>query len=59
MTESCTTLLKRSDVVIVGLNDREILEDLYRSPRDDQFVLDLVNIPEPHRVRGRYRGVCW
>ena len=59
MTESCATLLQRSEIVVVGLNDREVLDALYGHTRDEQLILDLVNVPEPDKLRGRYQGVCW
>ena len=59
MTDSCATLVQRSEIVVVGLNDQEVLETLYRDTRAEQLILDLVNIPEPDKLRGRYQGVCW
>jgi GDP-mannose 6-dehydrogenase len=59
MTDSCAKLLQRSEIVVVGLNDRDVLDALYAGTHDGQLILDLVNISEPERVRGRYQGVCW
>jgi hypothetical protein len=30
-----------------------------RHTRDEQLIMDLVNIPDPDKLRGRYQGVCW
>lgn len=59
MTDDCEHLVADADVLIVGLNDRPVLDLLYRAVRPEQLVFDLVKIPEPKRIRGRYQGVCW
>ncbi len=59
MTKSCEDLVKQAEVLIVGLNDKAIMEVLYKKTREDQMILDLVNIPSKDRVQGNYRGVCW
>lgn len=59
ITDSCERLLAESDVVVVGLSDQAVLDALYRHTRHDQLIVDLVNIPEPARLRGRYQGICW
>ncbi len=59
MTKSCEQLVEQVDVVIVGLSDQAIMEVLYQKTRNDQMILDLVNIPRRDMVRGTYQGVCW
>lgn len=59
MTKSCEHLVEQAEVLIVGLNDKAIMEVLYQKTRDDQMILDLVNIPRKDLVRGSYQGVCW
>lgn len=59
MTDSCEQLMDRADVVIVGLNDRAVLDALCRNTRADQLVLDLVNISDSGKLRGHYQGLCW
>ncbi|GJL54351.1 MAG: GDP-mannose 6-dehydrogenase [Nitrospirales bacterium] len=59
MTKSCESLVEKADVLIVGLNDAAIMEVLVQQSRDDQIILDLVNIPQKDRLRGNYQGVCW
>ena len=59
MIKNCEDLVEQSDVLVVGLSDKEIMETLYKKTSDDQMILDLVNIPQKNLVRGNYRGVCW
>lgn len=59
MTDSCEAVIEHGKTLIVGLNDAPVMETLYNSNRDDQFVLDLVGIAERDRIRGEYRGACW
>ncbi|WP_447968758.1 nucleotide sugar dehydrogenase [Nitrospira sp. M1] len=59
MTKNCESLVEKADVLIVGLNDKAIMEVLVQQTRDDQIILDLVNIPQKNRLRGNYQGVCW
>ena len=47
------------DVVIVGLRDDRLFKIVYELSRADQIVLDLVHVPDKHRIRGTYVGVCW
>jgi GDP-mannose 6-dehydrogenase len=48
-----------SDLLVVGLSDARIFEALAQHVREDQFVLDLVNIPHREKVRGKVTGLCW
>ena len=48
-----------SDVLVVGLNDPRIFEALAHHVREDQVVIDLVNIPKPEMLRGKVTGLCW
>lgn len=59
MLDTCTGLINESDVLIVGLRNADLIEDLYANSRDDQYIIDLVNIPDRARLRGEYKGVCW
>jgi GDP-mannose 6-dehydrogenase len=59
MLESVDELIARSKVVIVGLKTPELTAALQRCLRDDHMVLDLVNLPDKDKLRGRYVGVCW
>lgn len=59
MQDTLEEVIDRSDTVIVGLNGDAIMKKLYARVRQDQFVLDLVGVPERERLAGIYRGICW
>ena len=52
-------VIARSDVLVVGLDGSRISAALVEHVREDQVVLDLVNLPVRGRLRGRYCGLCW
>lgn len=51
-------VVEESDLLVVGLNDARIFEDLARYVRHDQLVIDLVNMPRK-RFRAEVAGLCW
>ncbi len=53
------SVVGESDVLVVGLNDAKTFEALTRLVREDQIVLDLVNLPKPEALRGKVMGLCW
>lgn len=59
LVDSCDEMVEQSEVVVVGLDDANALDALQRHSRPDQLILDLVNIPDKDKLRGRYQGVCW
>jgi len=59
MREDIKTVIDDSDVLIVGMNDAKSVEALARHVREDQMVLDLVNIPHREALRGKVAGLCW
>lgn len=59
MVETCGDAIAHAKVLIVGLADKELLDKVKEQSRDDQIILDLVNIPDREALRGRYLGVCW
>jgi GDP-mannose 6-dehydrogenase len=48
-----------ADVVIVGINDQRVVDGLKQFLRDDQLVVDLVNIRNREGMRGTFEGLCW
>jgi GDP-mannose 6-dehydrogenase len=52
-------VVSASDVLVVGLSDAGIFAALERSVREDQIVLDLVNIPQRAALKGQTVGLCW
>ena len=53
------SVIADSELLVVGLSDAQIFDTLKRLVRDDQTVLDLVNIPQPSAIRGKVMGLCW
>jgi hypothetical protein len=52
-------VIARSDVLVVGLDGSTIAAALVEQVRDDQFVIDLVNLAPRVGLHGRYIGLCW
>ncbi len=59
MREDIESVISQSDVLVVGLSAPAIFEALTRHVREDQTVLDLVNIPKPKALKGKVMGLCW
>jgi GDP-mannose 6-dehydrogenase len=59
MREEIDSVIADSDVLIVGLSDARTLDALARHVREDQIVLDLVNIARHRALRGKVMGLCW
>ena len=52
-------VVSASDVLVVGMAGETVVVDLARHMRQDQTVIDLVNLPGRERLPGRYEGLCW
>ncbi|MDS4059852.1 MAG: UDP-glucose/GDP-mannose dehydrogenase family protein [Candidatus Contendobacter sp.] len=59
MVESCDELIDRSELVVLGLSDADLMERLVARAKPEQVVLDLVSLPRPERLQALYRGICW
>lgn len=59
MVDTCSELVDRSQVVVVGLGQPAIVELLEQRCRGDQWVLDLTGAVCPDRLGSAYRGICW
>jgi GDP-mannose 6-dehydrogenase len=59
MREDIKSVIADSDFLVVGLSQPSIFEALARYARDDQVILDLVNIPQAAGLRGKVTGLCW
>jgi GDP-mannose 6-dehydrogenase len=57
--DDIAAVIARSDVLVIGLDGSRVANALIEHVREDQVVLDLVNIPARERLRGRYCGLCW
>ncbi|HEY6125297.1 MAG TPA: UDP-glucose/GDP-mannose dehydrogenase family protein [Steroidobacteraceae bacterium] len=52
-------MMEPSDVILVGLQQSVLNDALQAHVRPEQYVLDLVNLPNRDLLRCRYEGVCW
>jgi GDP-mannose 6-dehydrogenase len=52
-------VIDESDVLVVGLRTPAVLRELVARCREDQIIVDLVQLPNREELRGQYRGVCW
>jgi GDP-mannose 6-dehydrogenase len=59
MREDIESVISESDVLVVGLNDAKTFGALARHVREDQIILDLVNIPQREALHGKVMGLCW
>lgn len=59
MSSSCEEVIQGAELLVVGLNDKAIIEQVHALATSDQLVLDLVNIPEKEKLAAQYYGVCW
>jgi GDP-mannose 6-dehydrogenase len=59
MREDIESVISESDVLVVGLNDTKTFGALARHVREDQIILDLVNIPQREALHGKVMGLCW
>jgi GDP-mannose 6-dehydrogenase len=53
------SMLDPSEVVLVGLQQSALNDALQARVRPDQYVIDLVNLPNRDLLHCRYEGVCW
>jgi len=53
------SMIDPSDVILVGLQQSALNDALQARVRPEQFVLDLVNLPNRDLLRCRYEGICW
>jgi GDP-mannose 6-dehydrogenase len=59
MRDDLAEVVGASDIIIVGMSDRDLIAEVGPYTRREQLILDLVNVPERAGLRGRYRGICW
>ncbi len=59
MTTDYENLLDTSEIIVVGITDRNLITTLIETSRTEQIVLDLVNINERNKLNAKYIGVCW
>jgi GDP-mannose 6-dehydrogenase len=59
MHERLEDVVENSQAIVVGINTEAVIKTLPRLLQKDQFVLDLVNIPDRTHLRCEYQGICW
>src|SRR5713101_4403736 len=59
MREEIESVISGSEFLVVGLSGPGIFEALALHVREDQVILDLVNIPKSVALRGKVMGLCW
>ena len=59
MSTACDDVIRRSEVVVVGLSERSVVDSLCANARPDHILIDLVGLPEHARRRSMYQGICW
>jgi len=59
MKPACKEVIESSELIIVGLNNKDIVKDVYEYTTDSHFILDLTDIPEKEKLSGHYQGICW
>jgi GDP-mannose 6-dehydrogenase len=52
-------VVERSEVLVVGLNDKGTLEQLRRLVQPHHVVVSLVDIGDPAGLAGTHVGLCW
>jgi GDP-mannose 6-dehydrogenase len=59
LCEQINEMIDPSDVILVGLQQPALDAALQARVRADQYLLDLVNLPNRDLLRCRYEGICW
>ena len=59
MKSDLEAVIAESDVLLLGLNDKNIFQTLTRCARKEQLLLDLVGMPRADDLRCDYAGLCW
>jgi GDP-mannose 6-dehydrogenase len=59
MRETIEDVVGQSDLLVGALGDRETAQALGRCVREDQILLDLVNMPNRAALRCQYQGLNW
>lgn len=59
MTSDCRTLIRESEVLVVGSKDSLVTKTLREEVRPSHVLLDLVNLPQKSELHCQYHGVCW
>ena len=52
-------VIEESEMLVVGLADARVYEQLATHARADQQLLDLVNLPNRAAIKAQVQGLCW
>jgi GDP-mannose 6-dehydrogenase len=52
-------VIDTSDVLVVGMSGDAVFDALAKSCRADQYVLDLVHLPNRSAIAAKVEGLCW
>src|SRR5579862_3387 len=59
MLDRLAAVVARSDVLVLGLADDRLLDELDAHLREHHVVMDLVGVPRRHRGPATWTGLCW
>ena len=59
LCEELAEMIDPSEVILVGLQQPALDSALQARVRPDQYLIDLVNLPNRDLLRCRYEGACW
>jgi GDP-mannose 6-dehydrogenase len=59
MCDSVEAAMQNAAVVVLGRSGNTVYDEVYRCSAPGQLLIDLVGLPEPKRLAGEYRGICW
>jgi GDP-mannose 6-dehydrogenase len=59
LCDDIDAMIDPSEVILVGLQQSALDAALQARVRTDQYLLDLVNLPNRDLLRCRYEGACW
>lgn len=59
MCESCEEVMDHGDVVILGLGDKQIVEEVRQRITAEKYLLDLVGLKDIDQLPCEYDGACW
>jgi GDP-mannose 6-dehydrogenase len=52
-------VVNASDLLVLGLNDRKVLDDLASIAKTGQTLIDLVGLPPGRTFKAEVVGMCW
>ena len=56
---SPSLIIDDSELLVVGLCESSVFDVLAKRSRPEQFVLDLVHLPNRAAIAAEVEGLCW